>query len=90
MCVILCYIIIVSDSISCKTTVWDDAVPELARAGNWRGYYIYRACVEEYPVLEDLLEMLVVDHDGIGVTNAIHLIAAAGVVLEQLEGNDRR
>jgi len=74
-------------------SVFEDAIPELARAGNWRQYYIQQGCERAYaanvadePVLEDLLEMLVVQHDGMGVRSAVRLICAVGVALTQLEG----
>jgi len=78
-------------------TVWDEAVPELERAGYKRELYIflacdraYEACVEQYPVLERLRKRLMAIDLGIGRGSAIKLIAAIGVLLHQSENGLRR
>lgn len=72
-------------------SIWEEAVPELERAGGWKAYYIEGACqravasqADEYPVLVDLVEMLVLENEGVGAKTAMHIIAEIGLVLNKL------
>jgi hypothetical protein len=73
-------------------TIWDQMIPELEKAGPWRTLCIQQSCAQAYiecaqeqPVLADLLELLVLNHDGIGVQTGMALIAAVGAVMNKLE-----